>query len=152
MSSVKRRRKIKSYGGFAKGSGENLIRPLTLRAWKYTRDFVRKKHNKTGKLLRSIKKEVHQSSNGWWGILKAGGAGAKHANLIQYGVGPHIIRSKDSNKKDALMIPGVGAREYTYHPGFKGSNFMRKGINKARREMKKLWKQSMEKTYAEQSR
>lgn len=152
MSTVKRRRKIKSYGGFAAGSGKNLIRPLTLRAWKYTRDYVRKNHYQSGKLLRSIKKEVHQSSNGWWGILKSGGAGAKHANLIQYGVGPHIIRSKESNRQDALHVPGVGPVEWVFHPGFKGSRFMQKGINKARREMKKLWKQSMEKTYAEQSR
>lgn len=152
MSSVKRKRRLKSYGGFVQGTGERFIGELTNRTWEYTRDYVRKHHYKTGKLYRSIRKETHRSANGWWGILKSGGPGAKHANLIQYGVGRHIIRSKDSNKQDALMIPGVGPREYVVHPGFKGSNFMRKGMNKARRELKKLWSGSVAKTYAKQKR
>ena len=152
MSSVKRKKKIKSYAGFVQGSGEKFIGELTDRAWNYTRDYVKKNHYKSGKLYRSIRKETYQSANGWWGILKSGGSGAKRATLIQYGVGPHIIRSKDSNSQDALMVPGVGPREYVFHPGFKGSNFMRKGINKARRELKKLWSGSVAKTYAKQKR
>jgi len=152
VSSVKRKKKIKSYGGFAQGASKNLIGPLTENAYAYTRERVKRKAYDTGKLYRNIRREVHKSSNGFWGILKAGGPGAKHANLIQYGVGPHIIRSKDSNAQNALMVPGVGPREYVFHPGFKGTNFMRYGINKARREMRRLWKQSMEKTYAEQKR
>jgi len=153
VSAVKRRRNIRRYGNYVTDASESGIKRLTGLAYKYTREWVRKKAYRTGALYRSIRWETRKGGKGqYYGIINAGGAGAKHANLIQYGVGPHIIRSKDSNAQDALNVPGVGPVEYVFHPGFKGRNFMTKGINKARRELKKVWRDANRSAYAKQSR
>jgi len=152
-STVKRKRTIRRYGNYVTDASEEGIRKLTRLAKKYTREWVRKKAYRTGALYRSISYRTYKGGrNQYYGIIRVGGDGAKHANLIQYGVGPHIIRSKDSNSQDALNVPGVGPREYVFHPGFKGRNFMTKGINKARRELKKVWRDANRSAYAKQSR
>jgi hypothetical protein len=123
---------------------------MTEQAYEYTREYVRRKHYQTGNLYRSITWEIDQTSGGVWrGFIKAGGKRAPHAELLQNGTNARLITP--SKGKKAITTP-QGPRAYALHPGTKPSNFMRKGINRVRRQMKRMWTDAQREAYAEQKR
>lgn len=111
-STVKRKRKIKSYAGFTTGAAKYTIEPLTKNAYDYAMDRVRVD---TGKLKDSIEWDVR-------GLTGAVKADAPHAHLIEYG---------------------------TQH--MKAKSFLRYGVRKAKRELRKVWKDGLEAAKREQS-
>lgn len=120
-SEVKRKQKIRRYAGFPPAAGDELIETLTLESWKLTRERVRAKRYDTGALYRSIRYNIRKG----YGAIIAGGPGAKHAHLVQYG-------ARGGN------MPKL--------------NYMTYGYNKVRREMQRLWKAAVGKAYGKQAR
>lgn len=113
-TTVKRRRRIRSYAGFATGAAKYTIEPLTEKAGQYAKERV---PVDTG----TLKESVHWDVRGLVGMVKSGGPGAKHANLVEYGT-----------------------------QFMKARSFMRYGINKAKRELKGMWRQGLQEAEREQ--
>lgn len=120
-SEVKRRQKIRRYAGFPPAAGDELIEVLTVESYKLTRKRVRDKRYDTGALYRSIRYNFRKG----YGAIIAGGPGAKHAHLVQYGA-------------RGGRMPKL--------------NYMTYGYNKVRRELRKIWKAATGKAYAKQAR
>jgi hypothetical protein len=124
---VKRKKKIKSYAGFTTGAAKYTIEPLTRDAYNYSREKLdRETTDRTGELKQSLTWDV-------WGLTGAVKANAPHAHLIEYGTS---TRSTSSGANRGLVRP-VG--------------FMRYGIRKAKRELRKVWKDGLRKAEREQS-
>ena len=112
---VERKNFIRSYGGFATGAAKNLIEPLTAEAEARAKGYV---PVDTGALKGSINSDVR----GLVGMLKAGGPGARHAWLVEYG---------------------------TQHA--KAQPYLRRGVLAARRALKRMWNQAMKEQHANPS-
>lgn len=138
-STLKRRKVIRSYAGFTTGAAVHMIRPMTENAARYAREILESNTGVvTGNLRQSLTHEVNATS----GVVKCG-RGGNHVHLIEYGVSPFI---------PAQVMPIGGDPKYIgIHPGFKGIFFMRKGAAKARREMRKFWRQGLKEAEREQS-
>ena len=129
--SVKRRRVIRSYAGFATGAAKYTIIPMTEAAHKYASEFLaRRVGTHTGTLSNSLTWDVR----GLTGAVKVtyGIGGAPHAHLIEYGTGPR------SNAAGAYRGEGPALP------------FMRPGARKALREYRKFWKSGVEEAKREQ--
>lgn len=113
-STVKRKRRIRSYAGFTTGAAKYTIIPLTENAYTYALDRV---PVDTGALKDSITWDVR----GLTGAVKSGGKGAKHATLVEYGT-----------------------------QFMKARSFMRYGARKAKRELRKVWKDGLKEAEREQ--
>lgn len=114
-SEVKRRKRIRSYAGMATGWAKYCIEPMTDKAADYARDRV---PVDTGSLKSSITYDVW----GLTGAIKAGGRGARHAMLIEYG---------------------------TVH--MKARSFLRYAIRKVKREFRAFAKGAWKEAFDEQS-
>lgn len=114
-STVKRKKFIRSYAGFTTGAAKYTIEPLTENAYEYARSRV---PVDTGALKDSLTWDVR----GLTGAVKAGGKGARHAVLIEYG---------------------------TQH--MKARSFIRYGVRKAKRELRSFWKDGLKAAKNEQS-
>lgn len=75
---VRRRKVVRSYAGVTTGAAKYTIEPLTEQAEQYARERV---PVDTGALKDSITSDVR----GLVGAVKAGGKGARHAHLVEYG-------------------------------------------------------------------
>ncbi len=112
---VKRRKFVRSYAGMATGWGKYCIEPMTEKAEEYARQRV---PVDSGALQASIKSDVQ----GLTGAIKAGGRGARHAMLVEYG---------------------------TVH--MKGRSFLRYAVNKVKREFRSFAKNAWKEALDEQS-
>lgn len=132
-TTVKRKRLIKSYAGFATGAAKYTIEPLTKDAHQYALEFLRKRtKRKTGNLEDNLIWNIR----GTTGMVKVSGSGKQgagnHAHLIEYGTGP---RSHDSGKS----VGEMAARP-----------FMRPGVAKAMRNLRRLWREGLKEAEREQ--
>ena len=112
---MERKKFIRSYAGFATGSAKNLIEALTEEAERRSQDYV---PVDTGALKASIRSDVR----GLAGMLKAGGSGARHAILVEYGTQKMRPRS-----------------------------YLRRGVIAARRALRRMWNKAMKDQYADPS-
>lgn len=78
---MKRKRRIRSYAGFATGAAKHTIIPLTKNAEEYAYDRCVKVAYDKGAAASSINSDVR----GLTGALKGGGRAAPHFHLIEYG-------------------------------------------------------------------
>lgn len=75
---VKRKRTIRSYAGVGTGTAKFVIQPMTDNAIAYAKQRVPVDSGE-------LKNSIHGDVRGLVGMVKAGGPGAKHAHLIEYG-------------------------------------------------------------------
>jgi len=84
---------------------------------------------KTGKLLKSIRISSRKRGSELKVTLKAGGKGAKHAHLVEFGTQPHVINAKPESVLEFLQ--GIFAKT-VMHPGARMKPFMRPALDAGR--------------------
>lgn len=113
---VKRKRTVRSYAGVGTGTAKYVIEPMTENAIRYARERV---PVDSGALQASI----HGDVRGLVGMVKAGGQGARHAHLIEYGT--RYMRAR---------------------------SFMRYAARKAAREIRRFYRGAFQEALREQRR
>lgn len=124
-STVKRKRFIRSYAGFTTGAAKYTIEPMTRDAAEYARSRVPRD---TGALASSIT----------WDLRGTAGA-------IKAGKGVKMVTLANGRQASLAVIIEYGT------PKMKARSFMRYGVRKALREMRKHWKAGLEEARREQS-
>ena len=111
-SQVKRRKFVRSYAGMATGWAKFCIEPMTDKAEGYARNRVPVDSG-------ALQSSNHSDVQGLTGAIKAGGRGARHAMLVEYG---------------------------TVH--MKARSYLRYAVNKVKREFrafaKGAWKEALD--------